>query len=250
LWAAKLAAPSGAAFTAHTGAYLLDLSPNPGNLIEMVTVRGRPQPQDDLRVRRTRRLPSHELARSGPFLHTTGPRVLLDLAPRVSGHKLDALLDRTFALRTFQQTSFERILREHPSARGRHALVAALDRVTANAGRYRSDFELRMDHELHDRQISTDHLINARVHGLEVDVSWLGARAILELDSTEFHQTPAQLAKDAAKRRTLEALGFVFLRVHRSQYDYETDRTMARIDAFLLANREAPVPPLRRRRAA
>ena len=129
---------------------------------------------------------------------------------------------------------------EHPAARGRQALVAALGRITANAGRYRSDFELRMDHALHACGISTDHVINADVQGWEVDVSWLGARAILELDSKEFHRTPAQLAQDIAKRRALEACGFVFLRVHRSQFDYEFDRTMGRIDAFVRANRQPP----------
>ena len=46
----------------------------------------------------------------------------------------------------------------------------------------------------------------------------------------------------AAKQRALEALGYVILRVTWHQVVYEPDRTLKRIEAFLLANREPPVP--------
>jgi len=75
-------------------------------------------------------------------------------------------------------------------------------------------------------QLCRDHRIptpisNGKVEGIEVDFHWPGTNLIVELDSYEYHRTPAEFDRDRRRDAELMAKGYVVLRV--SEQWLETD---------------------------
>jgi very-short-patch-repair endonuclease len=126
-------------------------------------------------------------------------------------------------------------------ASGSARLRAAIDRLDETAGNNRVEHERRLISLINGSHIPKA-ANNVRLAGHEVDVHWIGTRAIVEADSDAYHSSPAQIAADIEKQRFLRSLGFVFLLVLWKQTNYEPEATLARIERFRLENLAPPVP--------
>lgn len=59
------------------------------------------------------------------------------------------------------------------------------------------------------------YFLNAKVHGVEVDVHFPDHHLVLELDGEKYHRTTIRKSMDARKQRRLEALGIRVLRAEQ-----------------------------------
>jgi very-short-patch-repair endonuclease len=92
------------------------------------------------------------------------------------------------------------------------ALVAVIAAVHPLTRRTRSDFEADFL-ALCRRHKLPEPVVNGTVEGLEVDMHWPGTKLIVELDSYEYHRTPAEFAADRRRDACLKTRGYDVLRV-------------------------------------
>ncbi len=173
---------------------------------------------------------------------TTAARTILDIAGgrNCSQHRVDSLVDRSFGIRLFDLNEYDRVRADRPKHPGTARLNTALRKLGENIGRHRSNFEMMTADLIKTRSDLPTPVINAQVHNFELDVWFPGTRAVIECDSRKFHSTPAQLARDARKRRILTHLGFVFLLLRWEQVAFRPEDGLNRILAHYRAN---AVPP-------
>jgi very-short-patch-repair endonuclease len=142
---------------------------------------------------------------------TSVSRTLLDLAGAVPPRRLRRAIAQADVLRRLRVAELERLLETHRGRPGTPALAAALAEHRPERGVSRSDFEDRLA-ELCERHGLPAPRINARLAGLEVDVSWPEARVVAEADSFSFHRTRAAFENDRERDAILTAAGYI---VHR-----------------------------------
>ena len=165
-----------------------------------------------------RRLPAplHDAGRRRPHAPRADPghlghATLLDLAAVVPRRKLRRAIAQADVLRRLRVEELERMLAAHPGRPGTPLLAGLLAEHRPQGGISRSDFEDRLV-ELCERYGLPAPRLNARIAGLEVDVSWPQARVVAEADSFSFHRTRAAFEDDRARDATLTAAGHI---VHR-----------------------------------
>lgn len=239
-WSAVLSAGGDAVLT---GLHAMEM-------MEVITARnaplvlrsdGRVRKQDGLAVRQVRELAEYEWTDDlGPRTATFG-RAVLDAAGLRWWDELDRALDRAVRLGKYNGRDLERLLKEYPKAQGISRLVAALEKLDETAGLKRSELERRLVELVTGSGLPTP-IVNGMVCGREVDLHWHGTRAIVEADGRKDHSSPADIAKDAAKRAALEDAGYVILQLDWWSVVYRPAETLDRIRRFLEANQAPPVP--------
>ena len=117
--------------------------------------------------------------------------------------------------------------------------VAALD---ATSGTFRSIFERRTMRLVERSTLIPAPVVNVLLEGFLPDLRFVGTRAIIECDGRDYHRSPAQIIADDERQRILEARGFRFLRLRWEDVVYREERTLRRIEQFVLANLTPPVP--------
>lgn len=244
-WAAVLSGGGDAAITATHALALMEIVSARRSPV-VLRSDGRPRRQAGLTVRHVSTLPEHETTDAFGPRSTTFARALLDAAALPWWDDLDQALDRGVRLQHFDGRSLERVLADHPKSAGAGRLAAAVAKLDETAGRKRSELERRLVELVVGSGLPTP-IVNGLVHGWEVDLHWWLTRAIVEADGRRDHISPADVAKDAAKRAELEDAGYVILLVDWWSVVYHPEATIERIRRFLEANQAPPVP---RRRPA
>ncbi|MDQ8046325.1 MAG: DUF559 domain-containing protein [Solirubrobacteraceae bacterium] len=240
-WAAVLSAPEPAYLSHLSACALHGLDIPPRTPIHVVHVGGGWEPPRGVVAHRTTHLPNHDIATNARVPATTLSRGLLDAAVSSRAELLDDLLDSAVRLGIYDGASMVRVLNERPTTRGVAPLTAAIGRLDSTSGTFRSNFERRTTRLVERSRRIPAPVVNVLVEGYEPDLWWRGTRAIVECDGRDYHRSPAQIAKDEEREAILRALGFRFLRLRWHHVVYEEERTLERIERFVLANMEAPV---------
>jgi very-short-patch-repair endonuclease len=166
------------------------------------------------------KLDPRECTRRDRIPITTVPRTLLDLAAVAPLRQLQRAINEADRKGRLNRQEIQEVLERNPRRPGTKALrslIAALDPQTR---RTRSDLEVAFLQLCRDHRIPTP-ISNGKVEGIEVDFHWPGTNLIVELDSYEYHRTPAEFDRDRRRDAELMAKGYVVLRV--SEQWLETD---------------------------
>lgn len=210
--------------------------------VHVVRLGAAPRARPGVIRHRTLVLPPRDLTVIDGLRCTSVSRTLLDCASIVTAVRLDAMLDQAVARKRYDPAVVLKVLKDRPGAPGTHQLVAAIGRLDETSGQFRSEFERRTVALVREsRQISVP-VVNQLADGFRPDLGWLDTRAIVECDGRDYHRSPAQILSDAQRERILIERGFVLLRLRWNQVVYEPERTLLRIERFVLGNQAPPVP--------
>jgi hypothetical protein len=141
---------------------------------------------------------------------TSVPRTLLDLARSLSERALARALREALRLELTTMPALGDALGRYHRRRGSRRLAAAVARYAGlPVERARSGAEIRALETLRtaDRPLPQ---LNRRIAGEEADLSWPGARLILEIDGGPFH---LDVGEDARKQARWEAAGWAVSRL-------------------------------------
>jgi hypothetical protein len=200
-----------------------------------ITVAGRggmPQLWWDTVVHRTGSLPSQDVTEVDGVPCTSGPRLVVDLAP--AGEIVDALALADDVIGARLGTAMTVHACASRLATGRRHVWAVRDATgPGGADRFRSWLERTMSAELAVRGLTGGEW-NAPIGTVtgvvaEADILFRTAKVIVELDGLRFHSTPAQLARDRVRDRTLALMGYVVLRFSYREVVQEPDAVVAEI---------------------
>ena len=174
-----------------------------------VSAPGHPRGQKAIRVHR---VPHCERTRRDGIPITTVPRTLLDLAAVASPKQLLRATNEAARKGWLNETAVRELIERYPRRAGMKAFVAVIAAVDPLTRCTRSDLEadflaLCRKHKL------PEPVVNGTVEGLEVDMHWPGTKLIVELDSYEYHRTPAEFAADRRRDAYLKTRGYDVLRV-------------------------------------
>lgn len=158
------------------------------------------------------------------FLSTAAHRTFCDLAATLSLHELVAVGDHILHNRLATRAELADAVSRHASARGRPRLLLALELLDERAESPKES-ELRV--LLHDRDLpkpDVNHVVRdeRRRFVARVDMAYAHARIAIEYEG-DHHRDPAQWRRDLARRRRLEALGWIYLTVTQADLDDPTD---------------------------
>lgn len=244
-WKAMLSGPAGSRLAGLSSCVLLDLEQQRGTLMYVVHPGCDWDPPKGIDARRTTHLPDADLAETNGLLHFTASRSVMDAARVVDDERLDDLIDRTVELRTYDEADMRRVIASRRMLPEASRLEAALNRLDSRSGEYRSRLERKTMRLIEtSSRIPKGFVVNvvADGYGHRPDLHLPGTRIIIECDGKKGHTTSAERIADDEREEILRALGYRFLRLTWHQVVYEPERTLERIEAFVLANCVPPVP--------
>jgi hypothetical protein len=143
---------------------------------------------------------------------TTVPRTLLDLAAVADERVLRRAVNEADRRGRLNRRAIQELLERNPRRPGTKALRCLVAAVDPQARRTRSDLEVAFLELCRKYGIPTP-VSNGNVEGIEVDMHWPGTNLIVELDSYEYHRTPAEFDSDRRRDAALMAKGYVVLRI-------------------------------------
>jgi very-short-patch-repair endonuclease len=143
---------------------------------------------------------------------TTVPRTLLDLAAVADERLLRRAVNQADRRGWLNRRAVADLLERNRRRNGTKALTAVMAAVDPHTRRSRSDLEIAFL-QLCSKYGIPRPVVNEEVAGYEVDMHWPGTRLIVELDSYEYHRTPAEFDADRRRDARLKVLGFEVLRV-------------------------------------
>jgi hypothetical protein len=237
-WAGVLAGGPGAVLSHRALAVLCRLPSFPHDRIE-ITVPGHRGRLPTLHVHRAKLDPADVTRRRG-IPCTTPARLFLDLAETLTDAELDRTLDEAIRLRLYDPAAVDAVVARSPGRRGLKALARARERIHPNSGRTRSELERLALHVLDAHGIPRPDA-NVWRQGFCVDLLWHEPRVVVELDSFEFHRTPATFRTDHARDNDLLDSGYQVRRFTWHDVRHDAERTAARIAALV-----APGAPIAR----
>ena len=241
-WRAVLAAPGGGHLSDVSACALHNLIRQPSKTMHVLHLGGDWRSPTGIIGRHTTHLPSTDRTKVKGLPTSTISRAVLDAARRVDAELLDDLLDRAVELRVYNELDFRRVMKERPSIPGVEALEDAIARLDEKSGEFRSTFERKTTRLVQTSTRIPAPVVNVLVEGFRPDLHWWKTRAIVECDGADYHRSLDQVLADEQREEILSRLGYVILRLRWSQVRYEQERTLKRIERFVLANRDAPVP--------
>jgi very-short-patch-repair endonuclease len=246
-WAAVLAGGPGGVLSHRACAVLCRLPFFAHDRIE-ITVPGHRGRLPTLHVHRSRLDPADVTLRRG-IPCTTPARLLLDLAEILTPDELDRTMDEAIRLRLYDPVAVDAVVARSPGRRGLKALARARERIHPNSGKTRSELERLALRMLDDHGVPRPDA-NVWRQGYRVDLLWHGPRVVVELDSYEFHRTPATFRNDHARDNDLLDAGY---RVRRFTWPDVCDdpaRTATRIAGLVgraaAGAEELPAAPIAR----
>ncbi len=209
--AALLACTPGTLLAGRSAAVLWEIiAPQAGAPIELL-IHGREtaEPAGAI-VHRTRVLLPEDVRVHRGLPVTSPARALLDMADGVSVRTLERGLGEAFVKHLVSRTKLCERLHRAPGRHGAKVLLAILD---AQAGPMltRSEAEERFYALIKQAELPLP-LVNAHIHGFEVDFYWPAERVAVEIDGFRFHRSRAAFERDRRKSAILTAHGISVLR--------------------------------------
>jgi hypothetical protein len=183
-------------------------------------------------VVRRRRLDPRDVTTRHGIPVTTLARTYLDLAACVAVDHTARALERGEQQRVFDLRAIDDVLERHPGHRGAGRLRAAVERMRPDHDRLRSDLE-RDALELIERLRLPPPLVNAELHGHEVDLHWPQHRLVVELDSRTYHHTTAAFEDDRLRDADHVVGGYRVLRITRRRLDQDRAGVARTLTALL-----------------
>lgn len=234
--AALLAAGDDAVLSHHTAARLDGLIEEDDDApIHVTTSRFRGRPKGVV-VHTSRRLERRDVKRRHGLPVTTVDRTLLDLAEVADAAVLERAVEVAFTKRRVTERQLRGVIKRNPGRRGGRRLAALLD-YRGGSGFTRSWAEDRLRALLKPTDLP-EPTFNDRVHGYEVDVHFVEADVIVEVDSWAHHSGQAAFARDRRKWAHLEAKGKKVVGVTAWELQREPHVAIARIStAVALASK-------------
>lgn len=143
---------------------------------------------------------------------TTVPRTLLDLAAVANERVLRRAVNEADRRGKLNRNGIQELLQRNHRRAGAKALRAVIAAVDPQASRSRSDLELDFLALLRRYRLPIP-VMNAEVAGYRVDMHWPGTNLIVEIDSYEYHRTPAEFHNDRRRDADLTTKGYVVIRI-------------------------------------
>ncbi len=212
-WAALLACGRGAVLSHRSAAAAWDMLYAPATVVD-VTVpshAGRVR-RSGIRVRRSKTLTLDVCAVRNGLPVTCMARTLLDIAATESPRTVEMAVEGADAAGVFDLFEIERLAPRGEGIRGAKALYAVLDAALIGTTITRSGLEEAML-ALCRRFGLPQPAFNQMLGPWEVDCLWRSHRLVVEVQSTTFHRTKHQVARDADKEADLMAAGYDVLHV-------------------------------------
>lgn len=243
-WRAVLSAPAPAWIDGAPACALLDLERLRGSTIQVVHLGGGWKPPLGVTARRTTVISprDHTEVRGIPCLAAARAIVSGANDAKVDDDRLDAWLLRAIELRVYDERALRRVIAEREMIRGARRSDAALDRLDDLSTEFRSVFEQKVTRLVQTSSLIEVPVLNALLDGFRPDLGWRLSRAIVECDGRDYHRSMAQIIADEQRETILRARGYVFLRLRWADVQYEPERTLRRIEQFVLANMVPPMP--------
>ncbi|UTI65935.1 endonuclease domain-containing protein [Paraconexibacter antarcticus] len=182
----------------------------------------------DLAVHRVKSIPVVDVFRKAPFVVTTIPRTLVDLADVMDWQAFRRLADDLPSL------DIARIRAAQDRAPGRAGRGRVRRLIEADDAHTKSEFERRFVRFCRRQGLPHPDELNHRIAGHSADCVYLGPRLVVELDGRAFHERRSQMRADRHRDTDYQLAGFRVLRlVWDDLHADETARTVARLRAFL-----------------
>ena len=215
LRAAALAVEPDGVVSHRSAAWVWDLLPGEGSVVEVSVPRSRGPRLDGVVVHRSRDLvPGHTTVRNG--IPVTNPlRTLVDLGAVCSRWIVEDALDRGLIARRFSVAAVEWLLHEvaRPGRRGCGVLRTVLDERALGAAPPDGLLEPHMARLLRSHALPPavfQHPVpEARA---ELDFAYPERRLAIEVDGYEVHGTPRAMTSDHERHNRLVAAGWTVLR--------------------------------------
>jgi very-short-patch-repair endonuclease len=166
---------------------------------------------------------------------TAVPRTLLDFAA-VDPHFLGRAVDNAHRLGLIDLIAIDALMSRSRGFRGVARLREAL--MPHRGGAFtRSSLERRFLELIRDTDLPTPSM-NLFVEGFELDAYWPAERFAVELDTFDYHGTPAAFEDDRLRQESLKLAGIEMTRITGTRLDREPQAVIKRL-RHLLAQRRS-----------
>ena len=232
--AALLAMPDGAALGYYSAGSIWGmLAPGSGDgLIHIVIRQAHLSHVRGVKIHRSRALSRAEIRVRDAVPVTSPARTLLDLAEVLTERALELAYDRGVVARIVSPHDVARALAGAVGRRRRRALERLVERQRGPA-LTRSEAEEVFLALIRSANLP-EPLVNARIHGYEVDFLWPG-RLVVEIDGFRFHSTRRSFDHDHRKDAVLRSFGLPVLRFTWEQITGEPVMVVALVAQSLAA---------------
>jgi very-short-patch-repair endonuclease len=205
-------------------------------VIDVVLAGNRVGPKE-VRVHRVRQLDNRDVTRRDGIPITTVPRTLLDLAAVATPRQLRRAVNEAVRRDRLTPRMVDDICSRHERKKGIKAFRTATAALNPGTHRTRSDLEDDFLRLCHKHRLPTPDS-NTKVEGYEVDMHFLGTNLIVELDSYEYHRTPAEFDADRRKDAALKLKGYEVLRVSDAWLNADPDEVAQTVRQLLALQRQ------------
>jgi very-short-patch-repair endonuclease len=207
--AALLSVRDGAVLSNHSAAALWEIGAGDRN-IHILVQGGYTGRRTGVRIHRTRLLDARDIRVRDGLPVTSPARTLLDNAGRTTMRVLERMFTEAVTQNLVSPADLEDVIARGRGRSGCAALHALLDDENDPAFT-RSDGEERMLALIRKAGLSQP-LVNAPLHGFEVDFYWPAHGVVVEIDSYGFHTSRWAYDRDCDKDAVLRARGMPPLR--------------------------------------
>lgn len=234
-FAGVLSCGDGALLSHRSAAWLWGLTSRFASPIEVTAASPR-RPRAAIRMHSAEALVPEDHVSVEGIPATAVPRTLLDFAA-VDPHFLGRALDNAQRLGLLDLIAIDALIARSRGFRGVARLRDALD-IHRPAAFTRSGLERRFL-ELVRRTGLPRPSINLFVEGYELDAYWPAERFAVELDTYDYHGTPAAFEADRIRQENLKLAGIEMTRITAVRMDREPNAVTNRLRLLLAQRRRA-----------
>ena len=237
-WAALLASGPGAVLSHRSAASLWDMLYAPATVVHITvpTQAGRKR-RSGIRLHRSVTLTDETDLRDG-FPVTSMARTLLDIAATEPRRVVEQAVEGADGAGVFDGRAIHALAPRGCGRPGAKLLHSVLDHAFIGTTITRSELEEAMLALSRAHQIPQPEC-NVDLEGWEVDCLWRADRLVVEVQSTKFHRTAQQVARDADKEADLMEAGYVVLHVADVHVIRRPAQVAARVAALLSRSRRS-----------
>lgn len=212
----------------RSAAALWRIVEGPQGEVEVSVISSSARRRPGLRVHRRPSLGPIDLTTRYGIPVTCPVRTLLDVAPMLRPHELEAAANAADRLDLIDPESLRRALGHRGGQPGVALLCRVLDRRTFRL----TDSELeRRLLRLAARAGLPTPLTGERINGFKVDFIWPAIGLVVEADGLRYHRTAAEQAQDRIRDQAHTRAGLTPLRFTHAQVRYERDEVVATLAA-------------------
>lgn len=227
--AAVLAVGEGAYLSHFSAAALWGMTPQRHGAVQVTLVgRDAGRRRQGIDVHQTRTIDPRDVTTYRGIPVTRPARVLLEIAPSLSGRALERMFDRGLKERRFSRHAVETVVARNPRAPAAarvHALAAAEGRFSTVTKSPPEDDLLALVRA----GGLTEPEVNVWVGPHEVDFLWRSEGLIVFTDGYEFHSTRRSFEGDHAQDLELEEHGCQVMRFTRDQVKKQGEWVLVRL---------------------